>query len=228
MYCTKCGSAIAADAAFCASCGQAVAGLGLPAPGVSQPAIGIPPAPASYPAPPSPPAVWQAAPVSSGNVYVPLPSPFAGFWLRFVAWIIDSILIVIGFGMIALIIFGVVGAGFFEGAFENSDSADAFLPFAAFLIIMIGALSLIVGCWVYYAWMESSHNQGTLGKMALGLIVTDLQGRRVTFARATGRFFAKIITGLIPFYIGYIMAGFTEKKQALHDMIASCLVLRRS
>ncbi len=76
--------------------------------------------------------------------------------------------------------------------------------------------------------MESSSYQGTLGKMALGLIVTDLQGRRVTFGRASGRFFAKIITGLIPFALGYIMAGFTEKKQALHDMIASCLVLRKN
>ena len=63
--------------------------------------------------------------------------------------------------------------------------------------------------------------------MALGLIVTDLNDLPVTFGRATGRFFAKIITGLIPLGIGYIMAGFTEKKQALHDMIASCLVLRR-
>jgi uncharacterized RDD family membrane protein YckC len=76
--------------------------------------------------------------------------------------------------------------------------------------------------------MESSSHQGTLGKMALGLIVTDLEGRRINFARASGRYFAKIITGLIPLGIGYMMAGFTEKKQALHDMIASCLVLRKS
>ncbi|HEX5422129.1 MAG TPA: RDD family protein, partial [Candidatus Acidoferrales bacterium] len=69
--------------------------------------------------------------------------------------------------------------------------------------------------------------QGTPGKLALGLFVTDMEGKRVTFARASGRFFAKIITGLIPLFIGYIMAGFTAKKQALHDMIASCLVLRR-
>jgi uncharacterized RDD family membrane protein YckC len=59
------------------------------------------------------------------------------------------------------------------------------------------------------------------------LIVTDWNDQPVTFGRATGRFFAKIITGLIPLGIGYIMAGFTEKKQALHDMIASCLVLRK-
>jgi uncharacterized RDD family membrane protein YckC len=75
--------------------------------------------------------------------------------------------------------------------------------------------------------MESSAHQGTLGKIALGLFVTDLQGRRISFGRASGRFFAKIITGLIPFFIGYIMAGFTEKRQALHDMIAGCLVLKK-
>jgi uncharacterized RDD family membrane protein YckC len=53
-------------------------------------------------------------------------------------------------------------------------------------------------------------------------------GRRVSFGRATGRHFAKIITNMVPAFIGYIMAGFTERKQALHDMIAGCLVLRRN
>jgi uncharacterized RDD family membrane protein YckC len=62
----------------------------------------------------------------------------------------------------------------------------------------------------------------------LGLVVTDMAGQRVSFGRATARHFAKIVTNLIPLAIGYIMAGFTEKKQALHDMIARCLVLRRS
>jgi len=85
----------------------------------------------------------------------------------------------------------------------------------------------VVMVWLYYAGMESSVYQGTLGKMALGLMVTDLEGRRITFGRASGRYFAKIISGLIPLGIGYAMAGFTEKKQALHDMIASCLVLRK-
>ena len=75
--------------------------------------------------------------------------------------------------------------------------------------------------------MESSEHQGTLGKMALGLTVTDMQARPVSFARASGRFFSKMITGMIPLAIGYIMAGFTEKKQALHDIIAGCLVLRK-
>jgi uncharacterized RDD family membrane protein YckC len=79
---------------------------------------------------------------------------------------------------------------------------------------------------LYYALLESSTWQGTLGKRALGLEVTDLEGRRISFGRATGRFFAKIISALI-LWIGFIMAGFTEKKQALHDMIAGTLVIRK-
>jgi len=74
--------------------------------------------------------------------------------------------------------------------------------------------------------MEYSKTQGTLGKMALGLKVPDLEGEPISFARATGRYFGKIISGLI-LYIGYILAGLTEKKQALHDIMASCLVVRK-
>ena len=73
--------------------------------------------------------------------------------------------------------------------------------------------------------MESSSRQATLGKMALGLKVSDLKGNRISFARASGRHFAKIVSGMI-LLIGYIMAGFTNRKQALHDMIAETLVLR--
>jgi uncharacterized RDD family membrane protein YckC len=76
--------------------------------------------------------------------------------------------------------------------------------------------------------MESSEWQATLGKKALGLVVTDMAGNRVSFGRSTGRHFGKMLTNLIPAFIGYIMAGFTDKKQALHDMLAGCLVLRRN
>jgi uncharacterized RDD family membrane protein YckC len=78
--------------------------------------------------------------------------------------------------------------------------------------------------WLYEASMESSPQQGTLGKMALRLKVVDLQGNRISFARASARHFAKLIS--LIFFIGYIMAGFTERKQALHDMIAETRVLR--
>jgi uncharacterized RDD family membrane protein YckC len=74
--------------------------------------------------------------------------------------------------------------------------------------------------------MESSAKQATVGKMALGLVVTDLNGNRITFARATGRYFGKALSSLI-LHIGYLMAGFTPKKQALHDIIAECLVVKQ-
>ena len=74
--------------------------------------------------------------------------------------------------------------------------------------------------------MESSSNQATVGKMALGIQVTDLEGNRISFGKALGRNLAKIISALI-FYIGFIMAAFTAKKQALHDMIAGTLVVKK-
>jgi uncharacterized RDD family membrane protein YckC len=85
----------------------------------------------------------------------------------------------------------------------------------------------VVAQWLYFAGMESSARQATFGKAAMSLRVTGLTGQHLTFGHATGRFFAKIISGLIPLGIGYFMAGFTEKKQALHDMIAGTLVLRQ-
>jgi uncharacterized RDD family membrane protein YckC len=144
-----------------------------------------------------------------------------------VAYVIDTLLILVAFGVVALVIVAFVGIGVFQNAFENTGDTDQFVPFATIMSILVAALILIAGVWIYYAWMESSSHQGTIGKLSLGLIVTDLQGRRISFARATGRYFSKIITSLIPLYIGFIMAGFTEKKQALHDMIASTLVLRK-
>jgi uncharacterized RDD family membrane protein YckC len=75
--------------------------------------------------------------------------------------------------------------------------------------------------------MESSVRQATFGKSVMSLRVTDDGGQRISFGRATGRFFAKIVSGMVPLLIGYIMAAFTEKKQALHDLIAGTLVLRQ-
>jgi uncharacterized RDD family membrane protein YckC len=95
------------------------------------------------------------------------------------------------------------------------------------VIFLFATVSLAV-TWLYHAWMESSEWQATVGKKALGLVVTDMAGRRVSFGRATGRHFGKIVTNVVPFLIGYIMAGFTAQKQALHDMIAGCLILRRN
>jgi uncharacterized RDD family membrane protein YckC len=109
---------------------------------------------------------------------------------------------------------------------RNQDPFINGMPPAFFLFITLCWGVGIFGTWLYFALLESSEWQGTAGKRILGLIVTDMEGRKVTFMRATGRYFAKFVTHFT-FGIGYAMAGFTEKRQALHDMIASCLVLRR-
>jgi len=80
--------------------------------------------------------------------------------------------------------------------------------------------------WLYSASLESSVWQATIGKKLLGLYVTDVNGKRVSFARASGRFVGKSLEQLTLF-IGFLAAGFTARKQALHDIVAGCLVLRK-
>lgn len=209
MFCSSCGQSVPDAAAFCPQCGRATA--------VATPAgcatIGT--VPAAIAANPS-----AAATVATGLVY-------AGFWLRFVAYIIDAVLLSVLELVLILIIVAVFGLGTVIRNLPENRDVNSIFTATVILAIVVFACAVFVVIWLYFACMESSRYQGTLGKMALGLIVTDLQARPVSFGRASGRFFAKIITGLIPLCIGYIMAGFTAKKQALHDMIASCLVLRR-
>jgi len=201
-------------AAFCGACGRPV---GTAAAGTSP----VAPAAAST--------GFPAAPVVAGGGV-----NYAGFWLRLVAHLIDGAVMMIAFIAVGGITVAVVGVGFFRSlaAGINANPPAAGAPFPVFPAVLFGLILLVMAVfivlsWLYYAWMESSAHQGTLGKMALGLTVTDMQARPVSFARASGRFFSKMITGMIPLAIGYIMAGFTEKKQALHDIIAGCLVLRK-
>jgi uncharacterized RDD family membrane protein YckC len=148
---------------------------------------------------------------------------YAGFWRRFVAHFIDQCLIGIVCFMLFIPGLAIFGIGLGSGMMEDSPSAIGFI-----LAMIVGYLVLIVFIvilqWLYFALMESSSRQATLGKLALGIVVTDLSGKRISFGRATGRYFGKIVSGMI-LYIGFIMAGFTERKQALHDIMASCLVV---
>jgi uncharacterized RDD family membrane protein YckC len=136
---------------------------------------------------------------SCGNDLVSLQSVaatvhYAGFWKRFAALVIDFAVISAATGVLVA---GTLGHAWF----------------AVFLLP-----------WIYEAVMLSSEKQATFGKMALGMVVTDLNGARITFARATGRHFAKWLSTLF-LMIGYLMAAFTEKKQALHDLFAETLVI---
>jgi uncharacterized RDD family membrane protein YckC len=89
----------------------------------------------------------------------------------------------------------------------------------------IAAILAIIINWGYFSYMESSASQATLGKMLLGIKVTDLDGNRISFGKALLRTVAKILSSVI-LLIGYIMAAFTARKQALHDMIAGTLVVK--
>ena len=80
--------------------------------------------------------------------------------------------------------------------------------------------------WLYFAFLESSPTQATLGKMIVGIVVTDLNGNRVSFSTASGRYWSKIASGATLLF-GFLMTGFTRKKQALHDIMAGCLVLKK-
>lgn len=140
----------------------------------------------------------------------------AGFWKRFGAFVIDWMLLSILNG-ICIVFFALsFGAAIFSGSIGA-------VPFGISMAFGFIALSVALN-WLYYTLLESSSKQATLGKMALGIVVTDDQGRRISLARANGRYWSKILSGFF-LGLGYIMAAFTAKKQALHDLIASTLVI---
>lgn len=142
--------------------------------------------------------------------------PYGGFWWRVLAYFIDSIILQIGLGFISAV-FG-IGIGI-STSMMMDPSQSMVAP--SMLLTTVG-LSFVM-TWLYFALMESSPMQATVGKLAVGLVVTDLNGNRISFARATGRYFAKILSSLI-LLIGYIMVAFTERKQGLHDLLAGTLV----
>lgn len=142
---------------------------------------------------------------------------YAGFWIRVVAYLIDAIALYI-LNLLVGLVFGVsIGA---MSGFDTTDGQT--VQSTAF----VGAYGMILILNVlYFALLESSARQATLGKMAVGLIVTDERGNRIGLGRALGRYLAKILSGLI-LLIGFIMVAFTDRKRGLHDMLAGTLVLK--
>lgn len=152
-----------------------------------------------------------------------LTTSYAGFWVRVAANILD--LAIVGLFYFSAWHMMEMQMDHFDRSWTKLDKEidyylgirpDEWHP----------GLFLMIFNWAYFAGLESSPFRGTLGKWILGIYVTDEKGERITFGRATGRHFSKIISALI-LGIGYLMAGFTERKQALHDKIAGCLVYRK-
>jgi len=215
VYCSKCGVNLAAGAAFCGSCGTPT---GTPAAAIARPAVSP-----SYAGGSS-----HAVYADPAGLVVSRGFSYAGFWPRVVATLIDSGIMSLALGVLLIPLFFLSGtAAMIEAIVEHQDQPDPGVIISLISMILVLASVSVLAQWLYHAYLESGEKQGTWGKQLMGLYVTDLLGNPITFGRASGRFFAKIVTGMIPLGIGYIMAGFTERKQALHDMIASCLVLRR-
>lgn len=140
-------------------------------------------------------------------------SRYAGFILRFLAFCIDTAVLFLGLFVLQVLLSISMDVGYVSGLPQLTPTVVSYN--------LVGVLAV----WLYYALFESSAWQATLGKRFCKIKVTDLQGQRISFWRATGRYFGKYLSTLI-FCIGYLMILFTEKKQALHDLLASTLVIR--
>jgi uncharacterized RDD family membrane protein YckC len=198
FFCNKCGAQNTAGAQFCSRCGT---------PTVAATGAVPPPVPGAAP--------YYVAPSYPGTVPVPGVG-YAGFWIRVVAAIIDWFVVRVVVSPLHLLFGGLSLAGALGG-----------MPTLGLRILGSGVtiIAVLFGSWLYEAFLESSSFQATLGKMIFGMKVTDLNGNRISFERATGRHFAKWLS-LFVLCIGYIMVGFTERKQGLHDLLAGTLVRR--
>ncbi|GFK92600.1 hypothetical protein NNJEOMEG_00425 [Fundidesulfovibrio magnetotacticus] len=207
MVCAKCGKNNVDLSKYCQACGQPLGSSAQPVGGVGVPGR-----------PPGGVGVTAQASVNVGVTRQPAgsPGPAAGVsgqtggqpryasWIRIGAYLIDVLIC-----SVAMVALGVLSAVVSNGDNEN------------FLTLLSIVLS-----WLYFALQESSSSQGTFGKRAVGVMVTDLQGRRISFGQATGRYFSKMLSALLLLF-GYIMIIFTAKKQGLHDKMASTLVVYR-
>ncbi|MCW8808147.1 MAG: RDD family protein [Rhodanobacter sp.] len=165
---------------------------------------------------------------------VPLPQTttvaledYAGFWKRVAAYIVDAIILYIP----SMLIQKMMGGAAAEAAMKQAQLSAAGNPelvmaaMSQFYATMMPAILITaVLTWLYFAACESSAWQATVGKLALGIRVTDMHGARISFARALGRYPAKYLSAII-FFVGFMMVAWTQRKQGLHDLIAGTLVL---
>jgi uncharacterized RDD family membrane protein YckC len=211
MFCIRCGTRLSEGAAFCASCGAPVT-TGADASGATAP--GLPVMSEARAAVPAAPFADRATPATP---------EYGGFWRRFWSYVIDRFILGVVFLPVGFMVLVPMMAT------ESVGWTDTDLP-AETITALLGAVLTVaflalLGSWLYYALMQSSSRQATLGQLALGIRVTDLEGRRISFARASGRYFATVLTGLT-FGIGYLIMLFTARKQTLHDLVAGTLVVR--
>ncbi|MDR7194286.1 RDD family protein [Luteimonas terrae] len=137
---------------------------------------------------------------------------FAGFRKRLAAYAIDAVIIGIASTVVGSLVYELLGVGGFGRGFWLEQ-----------LVVNLVSVALSA---LYFAWFHAAYAMATPGKMAVGIKVVRLDGGRISFLRGIGRYFATILSSLI-LMIGFLMAGFTQRKQALHDMVCDTLVVDR-
>lgn len=152
---------------------------------------------------------------------------YAGFWMRLVALIADGLIIGLFQSFVVMPVLALLGyqVTLDPAILESNENLDNQIYALLNYLVLVNGVSFVLS-WLYYAYLEASPTQATPGKMMMGIKVTDMEGNRINFGRATIRYFSKILSAII-FGIGYLMAAFTDKKQALHDMIAGTLVVEK-
>jgi uncharacterized RDD family membrane protein YckC len=200
MFCPKCGKETDASGKFCQWCGADIESVAARAP------------------------VATAEEDDGPEVGI-----YAGLGRRFVAFIVDLVLVLL-MGAVVITFFSLTNGIKYlyyltvSGAHYSTLTEAGTLDAALGPILAAYGMLLVIIPWLYFAGFESSRSQATPGKVLMSLVVTDMQGSKPTFARTTLRFFGKFISALIIF-IGFLMIGFTKRHQGLHDRIAGCLVL---
>lgn len=144
------------------------------------------------------------------------PHGYAGFWKRGAAFFIDAVII-----MFPQAFLGNIFGTAFVNRMSSVDPIQEYIGYTLWAQIIA-----VVVAWVYMAGMESSSFQASIGKLLLGIRVVGKDGGRISFARATGRFLGRILSVLVA-GLGILAIAFSEKKQALHDMMADCLVVNK-
>ena len=145
--------------------------------------------------------------------------PPAGFWIRFVAYIVDAFILTLALVLIGGVVIGLAVV------ISGTSGMDSEVAIGAAVVLAILAY-LVIG-WLYEALLTSGPHGATLGKQAVGVRIVCADGTPMSFGRATGRHFLKVfVTPMIPLAIGYMMAGFTARKRAVHDMMADTFVIK--
>jgi len=161
---------------------------------------------------------------------IPVALPqYSSFWRRFGAFWIDVLILTTPLYTVSSLLTPLLIPDLIIPHFSTDVVAKQDPTYLISLLMAYSAILNIifsVAGWLYFGFMTSSSKQATVGKMALGIIVTDENGKRLSFARSTARYFATYISDMT-FNVGYLMIIWTKRKQALHDMIAGTLVVRK-